>query len=364
MSVIQKAGGLKFSQQHILIIAHSGRMLANAVKQAGHSPLVIDLFADQDTVALAEQVWQVEDLSWATIQAVIECIVLNYKIQWLVYGSGMENQPETLAHLAECFTVAGNSAAVCKQLNDKKSFFKQLDRFAIAYPESQFEAPENNIGWLIKPFKHVGGIGVDWCNRAAKQGEYYQRFSKGLVSSVLFCADGKQSELIGFHRQWSVSQDNFTFAGIVQEPFLAVEVQQTVRGWLKKLVSYYQLKGLASLDFIWDGENCYFLEINPRPPASMALYPKLDLLNAHITGKIRNICTDKSIYGLQIIYARQACTINATFNWPEWSFDRPKINTRLDTNAPICSIIAQQETVRQTLDSLLARQQFIENNLY
>ncbi len=349
---------------NILLIAHSGRILANAVSQAGFRPLVIDLFADQDTVALAEQVWQVEDLSLATIQQVIECIVLNYKIQWLVYGSGMENQPETLVYLTEHFTVAGNSVAVCKQLNDKKSFFKQLNKFDIDHPETRFYPPENSDGWLIKPRNHAGGLGISQCDRLAKQDEYYQKFCAGQTGSVLFCADGEQFKLIGFHRQWTLAADNFAFAGIIRDANLAQKAQQTVLRWLKQLVSHYHLKGLASLDFIWDDERCYFLEINPRPPASMMLYPELDLLTPHILGRLGHIAVDKSIRGLQIIYAKQACKINSTFKWPEWSFDRPKINTRLDTNAPICSIIAQEKTVQQTLDSLLARQQFIENHLY
>lgn len=364
MPGIREKGRLKSALQVVLVIANSGRMLAHAVRQAGYRPLVIDLFADQDTKAIAEQLWQVDNFSLAVVQSVIEHLLLSHKIQWVIYGSGLENQPETLEYLAENFTLTGNNAAVCKQLSCKKVFFKQLDKLNIRYPEVRFCSPENTDNWIIKPIKHVGGLGISWCSRSAKEDEYYQEFCAGQPGSVLFCADGERFELIGFHRQWTVAQDNFAFAGIVQESVLPEAEQQRVQGWLKKLVNYYHLKGLGSLDFIWDGETCYFLEINPRPPASMMLYSELDLLSAHLTGRLTGFAEVETIRTLQIIYAKQPCKVTPLFEWPEWSFDRPNINTSLHTNEPICSIIAQEETVQQALDSLLARQQFIENNLY
>ena len=364
MTGIRRIGGLKSALQGVLVIANSGRMLAHAARLAGYTPLVIDLFADQDTEVIAEQLWQVENLSLAIVQEVVENLLLSYKVQWVIYGSGMENQPETLAYLAELFTVVGNSANVCKQLNCKKTFFKQLDKLDVRYPNVRFRLPEDSAKWLIKPINHLGGIGIHWCDRKSKEDEYYQKFCPGQAGSVLFCTDGQQVDLIGFHRQWTVDQDNFTFAGIVQECMLPEVEQQTVQGWLEKLVNYYHLKGLASLDFIWNGETCFFLEINPRPPASMMLYPELDLLSAHITGQLTVTTQDKTIRALQIVYAKQRYKTQQMFEWPEWSFDRPKPNTSIQVDEPICSIIAQGKTIQQTLNSLLEKQKIIENNLY
>ena len=363
MSENRDTSGLKSALQGVLVIANSGRMLADAVSRADLNPLVIDLFADQDTDAIAEQLWQVENLSLVAVQEIVEHIVLSYKILWVVYGSGLENYPETLEYLADCFSVMGNDYSVIKHLCAKKTFFKQLDILDIQHPEVQFYPPENSEGWLIKPTSHVGGLGIGWCSRAAGDNEYYQKFCQGEAGSVLFCADGEQFEVIGFHRQWTVNHDDFTFSGIVQEALLPVEQQQAVQCWLKKLVSYYHLKGLASVDFIWDGNACYFLEINPRPPASMMLYPELDLLTAHITGSLDCSDIDKTIQALQIVYAKQPCEIRQTV-WPEWSFDQPWVKTSIQVNEPVCTILAQGQTVQQALDSLLAKQIIIENNLY
>lgn len=353
--------GLKSALHGILVIAHSGRMLAHAVIQAGYTPLVIDLYADQDTVAISERVWQIKNLSLAEVRAAVANLLLSYKIQWIIYGSGLENYPETIEYLGSCSQVIGNDFAVIRQLNAKQAFFKQLDTLDIQHPEVQFYAPGNNAGWLIKPVKHVGGLGIRVCDGDAKDSEYYQRFCTGQVSTALFCADGEQFQLIGFQRQWTVAKDNFAFAGIITEPCLPLEQQQAVCHWLKKLVSFYRLKGLASLDFISNDQGCFLLEINPRPPASMMLYPELDLLGAHRTGRVKIAIKDKAIRALQIVYANRQCKIPPGVKWPEWSFDQPKSATCILANEPICSIMARGKTAEQTLARLQGQQTHIEN---
>ena len=96
----------------------------------------------------------------------------------------------------------------------------------------------------------------------------------------------------------------------------------------------------------------------------MLLYPELDLLRAHRTGRLTVSVTDKTIRALQIIYAKQACEIPAGIEWPDWSFDRPKSHTKIQNNEPICSIMAHEKTVSQALSQLMARQTRIENIIF
>jgi methenyltetrahydromethanopterin cyclohydrolase len=338
-------------------------MLAQAARQAGYVALVIDLYADQDTEAVAEQVWLVESFALAMVQPIVEQLTTLYAFTSVVYGSGLEGHQETLFWLAENFQLKGNDAVVLQQFADKQQLFKQLDCLHIRYPEVCFAMPKDHSNYLIKPQNNVGGLGISRCRRMAQPGEYYQKFCHGQVGSVLFCVNGGQAQIIGLHRQWTVGQDDFTFAGIVRENILPKHEQQRVQSWLADLVNAYQLQGLGSLDFIWDGNTCYFLEINPRPPASMLLYPELNLFAAHIGAQFVELTTDKNIRALQIIFARKPCKIRQ-IEWPKWSFDRPKIKTEIAKGEPICSIVAQGITIQQVENSLLAKQQFIENNIY
>lgn len=79
-------------------------MLAQAARQAGYLPLVIDLYADQDTEALAEQACQVESLALAIVQPIVEQLATLYTFTFVVYGSGLEGHQETLFWLAAKFS--------------------------------------------------------------------------------------------------------------------------------------------------------------------------------------------------------------------------------------------------------------------
>lgn len=347
----------------LLVIANSGRMLAELAYKANYKVIVIDLFADQDTLAMAEQVCQVERLALSEVRSAIELLQLHFKIRLVLYGGGLEGQQSTLVWLAKNFQIAGNTPKVFEQFRNKKEFFSQLNKFNIQYPESCFSPPKDASRWLIKPVDHVGGIGIRRSSKGAGTNEYYQRFCLGQAGSVLFCADGQQAQVIGFHRQWPLNQNNFTFAGIIHDQILPEIEQERVTGWIEKLVGYYHLQGLGSLDFIWDGQRCYFLEINLRPPASVMLYPELDLISAHISGQFSTNVKDSSIRAMQVIYAVQPSQVKFLVKWPEWSFDRPENNVCIQAGQPICSIMAHGKTVQQTLVQLLDRQKMIENTI-
>jgi methenyltetrahydromethanopterin cyclohydrolase len=348
---------------YLLIIANSGRMLAELAYKADYKVIVIDLFADQDTLAIAEQVCRVESLGLPEVRSAIELLQLYFKIQLVVYGSGLEGQQSTLIWLAKNFQLIGNKPRAFERFRDKKDFFKQLNEFSIQFPESRFLPPNDTSRWLIKPIDHVGGIGIRESRLGANTNEYYQRFCQGQVGSVLFCADGQRVSTVGFHRQWPVNQDDFAFAGVIRDQILLETEQNRVTGWLEKLVGHYCLQGLGSLDFIWDGRQCYFLEINLRPPVSLMLYPELDLMGAHISGQLPTQLKDKSIRAMQVIYAMQLSVVKSWVEWPEWSFDRPKNNSCIQAGQPICSIMAQGKTVQQTLIQLSDRQKIIENTI-
>ena len=69
---------------YVLVVASSGRMLAKLASKANYLPLVVDLFADQDTVVIAEQVWQVGSLSLSCVQPLIESLSALFTIKWVV----------------------------------------------------------------------------------------------------------------------------------------------------------------------------------------------------------------------------------------------------------------------------------------
>ncbi|MDC9728122.1 MAG: ATP-grasp domain-containing protein [Methyloprofundus sp.] len=348
--------------EYVLIIASSGRMLAQAVRDSNRVPLVIDLFADQDTQEISEKVLQLESLSLLDLQRAVLALQAAFSIQAIIYGSGFENHPESLAWLEAQYNVCGNSMATHAKYSDCKGLFKQLDQLNILYPKVTFFAPPNSESYIIKSNKSSGGQGIRKPTGNLKSGEYYQQLQKGESGSVLFLASKQGVQTVGFHRQWTMSDDDFRFAGIIKQRILPENQEIVVMTWIKELAGCYDFKGLGSLDFIWDGEQCYFLELNLRPPASMMLYPELDLLSAHISAEFVAGKADTSIKGLQVLYAGEDCLIEST-QWPDWSYDRPENRTRIKSGQPICSIMAVRKTVEQVEKTLRNHQIFIQNNV-
>lgn len=368
------------SNDTLLVVATSGRMLAQSARRAGLQPLVIDLFADQDTRKLAAEVRALRHLGPGQISPVIDYFINRFGVRDVVYGSGIETCPESLELLNNKLNIKGNTLERLRPLLDKKKFFYCLAELGIHYPEVSFNPVKNGNGWLIKPFKGEGGSGIEHQEDADRTGldlqfreisrhSYWQRYIQGVPMSALFLANGEKAQIVGFNRQWT-RKGSFLFSGVMSRAFLPLEQQEIVRGWLEVVVPLFVLKGLNSLDFIWDGSRCWLLEINPRPSASMMLYDdrfSRGLLFEHI-----NTCNGRSfnsgqitydIKAFQILYSERERRIPAGMQWPDWSLDRPAEGTLIRKDRPICSMIASGRSPREVCNQLQTRQQILINTL-
>jgi methenyltetrahydromethanopterin cyclohydrolase len=366
----------------ILIVASSGRMLAQAAKNAGLKPLVIDLFADLDTQSYAEDFRRIKSLAEQDVAPAVDDFIQRYAVARVIYGSGFEYHPESLRYLASRLTVLGNHPDVFAKLQDKQAFFSTLDDLNVPHPEVAFSTPDSANGWLLKPMQGQGGVGIKRyrARDSADNSVYWQKFQAGTQHSVLFLADGQQVQVVGFNTQWSVSlseTQEFVFSGVINNADLPDEQKALVTGWLKQMVPAFGLKGLNSLDFIHADGCSYVLEINPRPSASMQLYDE-GLLIRHIQACDGNVgaqsvgrnsvayCAAWQDYhptGYQIVYARQDLTIPDQFEWPDYCVDLPESGSFIRTGQPICSIIAHQKGSLSVSGQLLTKQQLIINKL-
>jgi predicted ATP-grasp superfamily ATP-dependent carboligase len=364
----------------VLIAAGSGRMLAQAAKNSGLKPLVIDLFADLDTQGYAEDFRQIASLAKQDLAPAVDYFIERYGATYVVYGSGFETYPESLYYLNSRLLILGNHPEIFAKQLDKPAFFSILDELNIPYPEVAFNAPEHAGDWLVKPMQGQGGTGIKRCHRGgeAKEPVYWQRFQPGSSCSVLFLADGQQAQVVGFNSQWLIrlsEVQEFVFSGVANNADLPDKHKAQVAGWLKKMVPVFGLKGLNSLDFIVKDDDCYVLEINPRPSASMQLYDQ-DLLVRHVqacegavgvisaavkpgTGRMKR--SPQS--GYQIVYAERDVTIPSQFEWPPWCMDVPKAGDRCRAGQPICSIIAHQNNLQSVAEQLRTKQQLIISKL-
>ncbi|MFI3123663.1 MAG: ATP-dependent carboxylate-amine ligase, partial [Methylococcales bacterium] len=214
-----------------LIVATSGRMLAQAAQREGFDVLVIDCFADIDTSRYAKKIVRVDSLSIANLTTALSEFT-NYEIAGVVYGSGFETCVESLYFLEKRFNVAGNSAAVFESVQNKQTFFAALDSLKIPYPETHFSFPNESKNWLSKPLRGQGGVGIN----SQKKDIYWQYFYDGQAQagSVLFLANGEIATIIGFNRQWT--RDDFLFLGISNHSNLNDLQKTQIYSWLQSIV--------------------------------------------------------------------------------------------------------------------------------
>ena len=357
--------------EYILIVASSGRMLAQAAKNAGLKPLVIDLFTDLDTQHYAEAFKRVPSLAKNHLTPAVDHFIEHYAVAYVIYGSGFEYYPESLSYLGSRLLVLGNPSETFAKLHDKPVFFSSLDKLNIPYPDVCFVAPTSADNWLVKPMQGQGGLGIKRYHpkNFTESAVYWQKYQAGTPHSVLFLADGKEAQVIGFNTQWAVNlgkSQEFIFSGIINSSDLLDHQKERVTDWLKELVPVFTLQGLNSLDFIQAGDKSFVLEINPRPSASMQLYDA-DLLIGHIKaclGELTDYGSHEGFTGYQIVHAKQDVIISDRFEWPSWCMDIPESGTTCRAGQPICSIIAHQNEAQSVMNELLIKQLNLHKRFY
>ncbi|CCE24105.1 conserved protein of unknown function [Methylotuvimicrobium alcaliphilum 20Z] len=337
-----------------MIIANSGRMLAEAACRSGFIPWVIDLFADQDTLKYSERVFRIEALDEPFLKAIVADFSSLNPMSPAVYGSGLEHYPKALELIScECELV-GNDIKTVRLIQQKKCFFELLDHLEINYPRVSFTEPKGAEQWLVKSESGEGGHGIRLFRNGmpTQRNMYWQKYIEGTACSALFLADGKNIRIIGFHAQWceNLNADQpFLFAGVINRCPLSAEQADIIHSWITALVRAIPLKGLNTLDFIIQGERIYVLEVNPRPSASMQLYDG-DLFGAHLNacrGILDNTnFTSRTVCAYRIIYADRSITIPDAFCWPKACRDLPIAGSIIRKGQPICSIIARDINVR------------------
>ncbi|WP_305907583.1 ATP-grasp domain-containing protein [Methylomarinum sp. Ch1-1] len=357
--------------EKILVVAKSARMLVQLLSAAGHHVAAIDCFGDDDTRQWAFDYSQAAGLALADIEQPVLQMKRRQRIDHVIYGSGFEKHLDSVAFLQQHFNVLGNSPAVFAAVQDKPSFFQRLDRLGINHPAASYTPPGDEQSWLEKPLRGEGGLGI---RRYRPQlgppdaAVFWQCYIDGEPMSVLFIAVRERVNIIGYQRQLLTEQEDsaFLFAGVVSEPDLPGPVKAMLTDWVSRLSRELGLRGLNSLDFILQGRDCYVLEVNARPPASLQLYGVYAIaahMQAVSSGSFVSALDANAYRAYKIVYAAKETRIAGSVDWPPWVVDRPRQGSIIGQGGPVCSIIARGKTHQQLMNRLQRKQQTLEKIL-
>ncbi len=337
----------------LLIVARSARLLAEAAARSW-TPYTVDLFADADTRAVAahcERVAATPDLAFradALVRAIRTQVVRTGPMP-LVCGSGLERLAGVARDAAHGCAVAMPSPAVFARLRDMPAVLAALATRGVAVPETSARSPSRTAGWLHKRGGSSGGFHVRPA-RGDECGGYYQREIGGGAGSGLFFATTAGCALLGLHRHLRWSHDaraRFAYQGARSWDDAPAALATAVQDFGEAVARELGLRGLFGLDFVCraDGAAPLLVDINPRPPATLELFPApADLLDAHVA-----VCLGREpllysrrppdpVRGHAIVFTRGRWRVPARFRWPSVAADRPPAGEALGAGAPLCTL--------------------------
>ena len=340
----------------VLIVAASGRALAASARRGGFVPLVADFFGDQDTIAVAAAHVRLRDglergMRSDNILPALESLAARQEPAGIVYGTGFEDRPELISSIRRRWKLLGNPPEVVARAKDPLGLSKLCCGNGIAHPDISLSPPSGPHNWLRK---RKGGAGGQHIRAAVNDGDardgtfYYQRRVDGTPTSALFLAEENRALVLGFSAQWSspASEQPFRYGGAVQPASLARAAIEAMTETVQKLAAGLSLVGLNSADFLVDERGIKFLEINPRPGATLDIFEPVDdsLFAMHIAacGNIlpaKAPCFERA-RASAIVYAERDIAAFPMLDWPHWAADRPAIGSRIARGDPLCTVFA------------------------
>jgi uncharacterized protein len=374
----------------LAVAALSARVLAEAAADDGFDVIALDLFGDADTRRACTQWWPIGTPASLHIDAEsllshLAALAQRGEVIGWVAGSGFDGRADVLERGAALLPLVGTQAEAVRRVRDPAGFFGHLSAAGIAHPVVQTMPPADPVGWLLKDAHACGGWHI---RRAQTDGHepwprpgdgaghlYFQREVRGTPMSATFIANGSTARVLGFNEliMRPFGTRPFVYCGVVGPVPLPAAVASRIVAAVNELAVAFSLRGLGSLDFILDGSDFKVLEINPRPPASMALYGQrlgaalpsgavgsvmADHVRACLQGTLPPQAAERSaaagpnaVRGTEIVFAPRRVSLDeaAAQRLAERAgcHDRPAAATRFEAGDPVCSVSASGASAAQ-----------------
>lgn len=291
----------------LALVGLSVRALAQAARAEGHTVLALDVFGDADTQRLAQHWWPLAPpagLGSQDVQVNGEALLAGLQAaaeagaQAWIAAAGLEHQPALQAAAERLLPHLGTRADDQARVRDPACWLPLLDRAGVARPVTAPQVPADAVAlapgeppragaWLIKCPVASGGLRQRWGRPGERPDpavEIAQRWLPGQAMSATFVADGHVARLLGFNRLHSrvLGGQPFVFAGACGPLPVPGPVRVTAEAALAALVPALGVRGLGSLDLVVHGAHATVLELNARPPATLALYPGRRPVDLHL----------------------------------------------------------------------------------
>lgn len=345
-----------------MIAAQSGRALAQAARRAGLRPYVADLFGDEDTHALAESTRVMPGrfgrgmVPEAALEAIDTLAAEAGAPLGVVLGSGFEDDPGLIARIARRHRLIGASAEAVSILKDPFSFADLCARLRVPHPAVTAGPVDDRSRWLLKAIGGSGGGHVRaTAGTAPEPGHYHQARVPGRPYAVNLLAYPGGAEVLAVTAQWSAPAPErpFRYGGALalaagEAHPLPAAILADVESAARRIAAATGLAGLASADFLSDGESWWLMELNPRPGATLDVLDRrtTPLLAVHVEACLsgsRSLsigAPPEDAAASAICYALADHAPVPSVAWPAHIRDRPAAGSTVRRDTPLCTVFA------------------------
>jgi predicted ATP-grasp superfamily ATP-dependent carboligase len=333
-----------------LILAQSGRFLAQQLQFTGHPIWVADCFGDSDTLTACSHWLKLDSIDKPeAIQSLLKQLPSDMIFN-LICGSGIESFYPVLENLPSHIHLIGNKTDTIRQLRTPELFFNQLLQLNIPHPETRFTRPKAKNTWLIKSATGLGGTHINFLDeQVIDSNHYFQRYEAGISGSALIVANGQSAQILSLNKHYLSTTKAMPFRLVAIDNSLTIDdkQQRDIELYSTILTQYFGLLGLNSIDFIMTEDGRLLItEINPRPSASAELLTgMLNPIQLHLkacrgqlpTAEMNNTSHQKAC--LIYHFAPRQLTINTSVQCPKNCFDRPVAHSIIESQQIICTSV-------------------------
>ena len=289
---------------------------------------------------------------------------------WL-YTGALENHPALIDRLATVRPLVGNSGDVLRRVRDPMLLGQVLHRHGLPFPETCTSSAglPGDGSWLSKSYQGSSGTGVEDFTSAIGKSAYYQQLARGTPCSAVFAGP----RLLGITRQlvgesWT-GAGRFQYCGSIAPWSLNAAAEKKLQKLGEVLNAEFGLLGLFGVDFIYDGQSPWTIEVNPRYSAAVEVVERAQCINAmdwHIG------CSDETSlpesasahHGKAILFANRQTVISDELTHrfleqPDLA-DIPQPGLQIQAGHPVLTVLAKAESNDRVIAALRNRIEEIE----
>ncbi len=349
-------------------VDHYGTL--DLIDNADYCLSVLDEFSDESN-GIFDDRFDTKKLNELTLS-----VLEKYEVEGILPTSGCDLEfLDTLG-----IEILGNNYRMVKDVYNKHILAEKLSKWGFNIPKTiklekcqDLDPIFNELGiFLVKPIYGSGGKGcrlVRSSNEVIDEDEYIaQEYIPGIHASVSLLSTGREAFPLTINEQILGSQflgrtQPFKYCGNITP--LNIKDSDKITQEACEIIEKLGVVGSVGIDFVWDGSNHWFIEVNPRIQGSLECIERaydLNLIKLHLDslrGELPSFRKNIRYSAKMIVFSKSRGKIFRNL-YKEGIYDVPKTGRTVEQGEPIVTVLADGNMREEAIE----RAKFLVNYVY